>query len=107
MNKPEKTPMEFLKQFAPEFAQNQMQEKSLIFENGKYQKMPNKYKMLVGIGVAASLGSDTCTQLWTKMAMQSGVTNEEIVEAMNVARYMKQAAVNDTISNSLKILEGE
>ena len=105
MNKPEKTPMELLKHFAPEFAQNQIQEKSLIFENEKYQKVPNKYKMLVGIGVAASLGSDTCTQMWTKMAKQSGVTNEEIVEAMNVARYMKQTTVNDTIANSLKLLE--
>jgi AhpD family alkylhydroperoxidase len=102
-----KTPMELLKHFAPEFAENQMQEKSLIFENEKYQKVPNKYKILVGIGVAAALGSDTCTQMWTKMAMQSGVTNQEIVEAMNVARYMKQATVNDTIANSLKILEGE
>ena len=59
-------------------------------------------KCLVGIGVAASLGSDTCTQMWTKMAKQSGVTNEEIVEAMNVARYMKQATVNDTICKFIK-----
>lgn len=97
--------MELLKQFAPEFAENQMQEKSLVFENEKYQKVPDKYKMLVGIGVAAALGSDTCTQMWTKMAKNNGVTNEEIVEAMQVARYMKQATVNDTIANSLKILE--
>jgi hypothetical protein len=41
-----KTPMELLKQFAPEFAENQMEEKSHIFENEKYQKVPNKYKML-------------------------------------------------------------
>ncbi len=101
------TPMELLKHFAPEFADDQMHEKALIFENEKYQKVPNKYKMLVGIGVAAALGSDTCTQMWTKMAKQSGVTNEEIVEAINVARYMKQATVNDTIANSLKILIGE
>ena len=100
-------PMELLKHFAPEFAENQMQEKALIFENEKYQKVPNKYKMLVGIGVASALGSDTCTQMWTKMAKQNGVSNEEIVEAMQVARYMKQATVNDTIANSLKILEGE
>lgn len=102
-----KTPMELLKHFAPEFADNQMQEKALIFENVKYQKVPNKYKMLVGIGVAAALGSDTCTQMWTKMAKQNNVTNEEILEAINVARYMKQAPVNDTVSNSLKILLGE
>lgn len=103
----DKTPMELLKHFAPEFAQNQMEEKTLIFENDKYQKVPNKYKILVGIGVAAALGSDTCTQMWIKMAKQNGVTNEEIVEAMQVARYMKQATVNDTIANSLKLLEGE
>lgn len=102
-----KSPMELLKQFTPEFAKNQMDEKALIFENEKYQKVPNKYKILVGIGVAAALGSDTCTQMWTKMALQNGVTNEEILEAMNVARYMKQATVNDTIANSLRILEGE
>jgi alkylhydroperoxidase/carboxymuconolactone decarboxylase family protein YurZ len=102
-----KSPMELLKQFAPEFTQNQMQEKALIFENEKYQKVPNKYKMLIGIGVAAALGSDTCTQMWTNMAKQNGVSIEEIVEAMNVARYMKQATVNDTIANSLKILDGE
>jgi AhpD family alkylhydroperoxidase len=101
------TPMELLKHFAPEFADNQMQEKALIFENEKYQKVPNKYKMLVGIGVAAALGSDTCTQMWTKMAKQNKVTDEEIVEAINVARYMKQATVNDTVANSLRILKGE
>lgn len=105
MNDNQKSPMELLKQFAPEFAKNQMDEKALLFENEKYQKVPNKYKMLVGIGAAAALGSDTCTQMWTKMAKQNGVTNEEIVEAMQVARYMKQATVNDTIANSLKILE--
>jgi len=49
-----KTPMELLKHFAPEFAENQIQEKSLIFENEKYQKVPNRYKILVGIGVAAA-----------------------------------------------------
>lgn len=101
------TPMELLKHFAHEFAENQMQEKALIFENEKYQKVPNKYKMLVGIGVAAALGSDTCTQMWTKMAKQNNVTNEEIIEAINVARYMKQATVNDTIANFLRILMDE
>jgi AhpD family alkylhydroperoxidase len=101
----QKTPMELLKQFAPEFAENQMQEKTLIFENKKYQQVPNKYKILIGIGVAAALGSDTCTQMWTKMAKQDGLSNEEIVEALNVARYMKQATVNDTMANSLRLLE--
>jgi alkylhydroperoxidase/carboxymuconolactone decarboxylase family protein YurZ len=99
-----KTPMELLKEFAPEFAKNQMDEKALIFENTNYQKVPNKYKILIGIAVAAALGSDTCTQMWTKMAIQNGLANEEITEAIMVARYMKQATVNDTVSNSFSLL---
>ena len=99
-----KTPMELLKEFAPEFAKNQMDEKAMIFESPNYQAVPAKYKMLIGIASAAIIGSDTCTQMWTKMAKEKGVSNEEIIEAIMVARYMKQATVNDTVANSLKIL---
>jgi AhpD family alkylhydroperoxidase len=99
-----KTPMELLKEFAPEFAKNQMDEKAMIFESPNYQAVPTKYKMLIGIASAAIIGSDTCTQMWTKMAKEKGVSNEEIIEAIMVARYMKQATVNDTVANSLKIL---
>lgn len=98
-------PMELLKEFAPEFAQNQMDEKALLFENKEYQSVPAKYKLLIGIAAAAIIGSDTCTQMWTKMAKEQGVSNEEIVEAVMVARYMKQATVNDTVSNSLSFLK--
>ena len=99
-----KTPMELLKLFAPEFAQNQMEEKALLFENEKYQKVPGKYKLLAGIAVAAALGSDTCTRMWVKMAKDKEVSNQEITEVIMVARYMKQATVNDTVSNTLNIL---
>jgi len=93
-----------LKNFAPDFAKNQMDEKALLFESPDYQNVPNKYKLLVGIAVAAALGSDTCTQMWTNMAKQNGVSNAEIIEVIMVARYMKQATVNDTVANTLKII---
>ena len=102
-----KSPMELLKDFAPEFAQNQMDEKALLFEHARYQAVPAKYKLLIGIASAAIVGSDTCTQMWVKMAKDQGVTNEEIIEAIMVARYMKQATVNDTASNALRFLSPE
>lgn len=98
-----KTPMELLKDFAPEFAANQMDEKALLFERSGYQTVPAKYKLLIGIASAAIIGSDTCTQMWVKMAKQQGVTDAEISEAIMVARYMKQATVNDTVSNALRM----
>ena len=102
-----KTPMELLKEFAPEFAQNQMDEKALIFEHPNYQAVPAKYKMLIGIAAAAISGSDSCTQMWVKLAKDQGVTKAEITEAVMVARYMKQATVNDTVSNAFQLLSSE
>ena len=99
--------MELLKDFAPEFAKNQMDEKALLFEHPNYQAVPAKYKLLIGIASAAIIGSDTCTQMWVKMAQAQGVTTEEITEAIMVARYMKQATVNDTVSNALGLLASD
>jgi len=58
----------------------------------------------LAFGRAAAQGSDKITQMWTKKARQNGGAIDEIIEAMNVAPYMKQATVNDTMANSLKIL---
>ncbi|NLJ08095.1 MAG: carboxymuconolactone decarboxylase family protein [Sphingobacteriales bacterium] len=99
-----KSPMELLKEFAPEFAKNQMDAKALLFENEKYQAVPKKYKLLAGIAAAAVLNSDTCVRMWVKQAKEAGVTNQEITEAIMVARYMKQAVVNDTVANTLALL---
>lgn len=93
--------MDLLKQIAPEFAENQFDQRALLFESPKYQAVPLKYKLLAGIAVAATLGSVTCTEMWTKMAIQKGVSEAEISEAILVARYMKMATVNDTASSSL------
>ena len=103
MNK--KTTMDLLREFAPEFAANQMDAKKLLFEDPRYQQVPNKYKLLAGIAAAAVLGSVTCMDMWTKQALQAGVTKEEISEIIQVARYMKMATVNDTVSSSYEIIE--
>jgi AhpD family alkylhydroperoxidase len=98
------SPMDLLKELAPEFAKNQMEARSLLFENERYQRVPAKYKMLTGIAVAAALGSDMCTRMWTKQAMEKGVTREEIVEAVMIARFMKQATVNDTAAGAFEMM---
>jgi AhpD family alkylhydroperoxidase len=99
--------MQLLSELAPEFAKNQMDEKTLLFEHPNYQAVPAKYKLLIGIAAAAIANSDTCTQMWVKMALDQGVTKEEITEAVMVARYMKQATVNDTVSNAFRMVSPE
>lgn len=102
--KTKQKPMELLKEFAPQFAQHQMDERSLIFDHKEYQSVPVKYKLLTGIAVAAALGSETCTEMWVKKAVDAGINQNEITESIMVARYMKQATVNDTVATSIEWL---
>lgn len=99
-----KTPMDLLKEFVPEFAEHQMEEKKLLFENEAYQTVPKKYKILAGIAAAAVLNSETCTRIRVKQAKNAGITNQEITEISMVASYMKQAAVNDTVAGTHDLL---
>ncbi len=101
----QKTPMDLLREFAPAFAANQMEARRLLFESREHQAVPGKYKLLAGIAVAAALGSATCTDMWTRMALGSGAAEDEISEIIQVARYMKMATVNDTVSSTFRILE--
>ena len=74
-------PMEIMRGAAPEGARTYLEHRAAIMDNPELQAVPLKYKLLVGIGVAAALQSSTCTVQWAKQAMQSGATKEEIVEA--------------------------
>jgi len=100
-----KTPMDRLRAISPEGAKRYMEHRKAIMENPELQAVPAKYKLLVGIGVAAALQSSTCTLMWTRLAKQAGVTEAEIAEAILVSRLMKMATVNDTAADALAWLE--
>lgn len=102
MNSPTaRTPMDILRAISPEAAKTYMDHKAATMENPQLQAVPQKYKLLVGIGVAAALQSSTCTLMWTKLAKQAGATDAEITEAILVSRLMKMATVNDTAAEAL------
>ena len=95
------TPMDVLRATVPEGAKTYLDHRAAIMENPDLQAVPTKYKLLVGIGVAAALQSNTCTVMWTKLARQAGATQAEIAEAILVSRLMKMATVNDAAADAL------
>jgi AhpD family alkylhydroperoxidase len=99
--------MDILRAISPEGAKIYMDHKAAVMENAQLQAVPQKYKLLVGIGVAAALQSSTCTLMWTKLARQAGATDAEIAEAIMVSRLMKMATVNDTAAEALAWLGSE
>ena len=66
------TPMDVLRAAAPEGARTYLQHKASMMENPELQALPPKYKLLVGVGVAAALQSSGCTLRWSKLAKQAG-----------------------------------
>jgi AhpD family alkylhydroperoxidase len=97
--------MDILRAISPEGAKTYMDHRAATMDNSALQAVPLKYKLLIGIGVAASLQSSTCTLMWTKQARQAGVSSAEIAEAILVARLMKMATVNDTAADALAWLK--
>lgn len=99
------TPMELLKAISPDGAMTYMEHRKAIMDDPRFRALPLKHKLLIGIGVAAALQSSTCTLMWTKMAIEEGVSEAEIVEAILVSRLMKMATVNDTAAEALAWLK--
>lgn len=99
------SPMQTLQAISPEAAKTYMDIRNATMDNPAFQAVPLKYKLLIGIGAAAVLQSETCTLMWAKQARQAGVSDDEIVEAILVARLMKMATVTDTVSAALAWLK--
>ena len=99
------TPMELLKAVSPAGARTYMEHRAAIMDNPRFQALPLKIKLLVGIGVAAALQSSTCTLMWTKLAKEEGASEDEIVEAILVSRLMKMATVNETAAEAIAWLK--
>lgn len=99
------TPMELLKAVSPAGAKTYMEHRAAIMDDPRFQALPLKIKLLVGIGVAAALQSSTCTLMWTRLAKEEGASETEIVETILVSRLMKMATVNDTAAEALAWLK--
>jgi AhpD family alkylhydroperoxidase len=98
--------MKVLTAVTPEGARSYLDHKSAVMENPALQALPAKYKLLVGIGVAAALRSGTCALMWTRMATEAGATEGEIAEAILVARLMTMATVNSAAEDAFAWLDG-
>jgi len=99
------SPIEILEDVSPLAAKTYLDHRAQIMDNPDLQALTKKQKLLVGIGVASALQSSTCTTMWVKHAVKAGASNEEIAEALMVARLMKAATVNDTAADALQWLK--
>ena len=96
-------PQLLMSKVVPEWIPRQMDERQFVMQ---LPNIPEKYKHLIMIAVAAAVGSKMCTEVFTKIAKRRGVTEREIGEAILVARFDLSSAIFATVSPALEWLVG-
>jgi alkylhydroperoxidase/carboxymuconolactone decarboxylase family protein YurZ len=100
----EPRPMVLMSKVIPEWIPRQAQERKFVFD---LPHIPAKYKHLIMIGAAAAVSSHLCTETFIKIAKRSGVTKEEIGEAIIAARFALASTVFASTTEGLEYLTRE
>lgn len=96
-------PQLLMSKVVPEWIPRQMDERQFVMQ---LPNIPEKYKHLIMIAVAAAVGSKMCTEVFTKIAKRRGVTEREIGEAILVARFALSSTIFATVTPALEWLVG-
>ena len=97
-------PMRILAQINPGFVYEQARSRKFIMDQ---PLIPEKYKHLIMIAVAAAVESEMCTTVFMRSAKIAGVSKEEIAEAVMVARQAKAATIFAAAVDGLEALLNE
>lgn len=66
--------------------------------------LPPKYKLLMSIAISAALGSERCITQYTEVAIRKGISRDEIVEALLLARFVKGTTVMSASTEAMRLL---
>jgi len=88
----------------PEWLKRQMDERKFVMS---LPEIPAKYKHLIMVAAAAAYGSETCTEMFIKIAKRNGVSDKEIAEALLTARFALASTIFATATPALEFLTGE
>ncbi len=91
-------PQLLMSKVVPEWIPRQMDKRQFVMQ---LPNIPEKYKHLIMIAVAAAVGSKMCTEVFTKIA-----TEREIGEAILVARFALASTIFATVTPALEWLVG-
>jgi len=97
----EPRPMVLMSKVLPQWIPRQAEERKFVFD---LPHIPAKYKHLIMVAVAAAVSSHLCTETFIKLAKRSGVSKEEIGEAIVAARFALASTVFAAAEEGLEAL---
>ena len=109
---------EMLKMMAEELGETPITMKNLaklneklVFEHAANKQfamsgdmIPPKYKLLISLAISAALGVENCIETYTKVAIRQGISAEEIMESIVLARFVKGTTVISTSTSAMNLV---
>jgi alkylhydroperoxidase/carboxymuconolactone decarboxylase family protein YurZ len=96
-------PMVLMSRVIPQWVPRQAAEQKFVFD---LPHVPGKYKQLLMIATTIGAGNHQCTKTQIMLAKKAGLSNEEIGEAILVARYALASTTFNTALDGLEVLVG-
>lgn len=93
--------MKLLSQLRPEGVFEHARNKAFAMGDGA---IPQKYKLLMAIGISAAIGSSGCTSTYSRVAANKGIASDEIMESILLARFVSATAVVNAAGEAMKHL---
>lgn len=93
--------MKLLSRLKPEGVVEHAKEKAFAMGS---ESIPQKYKLLMAIAVSAAIGSSGCVRNYSTVASNKGVSNDEIIDSLLLARFVSAAAVVNTAGEAMEHL---
>jgi len=75
-----------LRRLSPKVTGGIMRARQAAYENGK---VPAKFKLLTAMAISVAIRCEPCIRAYVKMAVDQGVTQDELIEFLNVAMSMQ------------------
>jgi len=97
--------MQSLLENRPEAVQEHARSKKFAFSTNA---IPDRYKQLILIAAASAAGATRCVETQTRIAVRKGISPDEIVDALLLARFALSSTVFANAAEALKVAyEGE
>jgi AhpD family alkylhydroperoxidase len=75
-----------LRRLSPKVTGGIMRARQATYENGQ---VPAKFKLLTAMAISVAIRCEPCIRAYVKMAVDQGVTQNELIEFLNVAMTMQ------------------
>jgi len=71
------------------------------------EHIPLKYKILMSLAISAGMGIENCINTYTKLGLRNGITADEILETLQLARYVKGTSVIAASQQAIKMVKNQ